>query len=282
MTSIHRIWPIAIAATLLFVACSKVPFTQRRQTKLIPTNTVNQMSFQQYAQFLQENPPVNGNDQDVRLLRTIGRDLVGAVEKYYRANGMADQLSQFDWEFNLVDNPSVNAFCMPGGKVVFYSGILPICQGRDGIAVVMGHEIAHALAHHGNERMSQQLGVSGALTVLDAALAVRSSTAQTAEQQAKREAGRNLIMQAAGIGAQVGVILPFSRTHESEADRIGLYLMAIAGYDVNAAAPFWQRMEANSSGNAPPEFLSTHPSPSTRSENLRRWVPEANELAKKY
>jgi predicted Zn-dependent protease len=238
------------------------------------------MSAQQYTQFLQENPPERGG-AELQMVRSVGEDLVKAVETYYRANGLADQLSEFDWEFNLVDDPNVNAFCMPGGKVVIYSGILPICKDRDGLAVVMGHEIAHALAHHGNERMSQQLGVNGALTVLDAALTVRAGAAATAAEQQKRQQASQLIMTAAGAGAQVGVLLPFSRKHESEADRIGLYLMAIAGYNVDAAAPFWQRMQAGA-GATPPEFLSTHPSPDTRSQNLRKWAPEARALAKNY
>lgn len=280
MKRMYRYGLIALATLMLLVACAKVPFTQRRQAKLIPTETVNQMSFQQYDQFLQQNPPLRSGE-DVRMVRQIGQDLVEAVEAYYRANGLQDQLSQFQWEFNVVEDPNINAFCMPGGKVVIFTGILPVCRDRDGLAVVMGHEIAHALAHHGNERMSQQMGVNGTLSVLNAALGVRAASAQTAAEAQKRQQAQQLIMMAAGAGAQLGVLLPYSRAHESEADRIGLYLMAIAGYDVSAAAPFWERMQAKS-GGSPPEFLSTHPSPDTRSENLRKWAPEARELARKY
>ena len=280
MKSLHRYWILPTVLVLFLIACAKVPFTQRRQTRLVPIAQVNALSDQQYDQFLQQNPPQQSG-KDVQMVREVGQDLVQAVEKYYRANGLEDQLAQFDWEFNVVQDPNINAFCMPGGKVVIFTGILPVCQDRDGLAVVMGHEIAHALAHHGNERMSQQLGVNGALGAVDAALSVRSASAATAEEQRKREQGRQLILAAAGLGAQVGILLPYSRKHESEADRIGLYLMAIAGHNVDAAAPFWQRMQSNA-GSTPPEFLSTHPHPQTRVDNLRKWAPEARELAKKY
>jgi len=280
MKSLHRYWIAPLIVIMLLIACAKVPFTQRRQARLIPVSQVNALSEQQYDAFLQENPPERSG-QEVQMVREVGNDLVAAVNKYYRAEGLQDQLAQFDWEFNVVNDPNINAFCMPGGKVVIFTGILPVCQDRDGLAVVMGHEIAHALAHHGNERMSQQYSVSGALGIVDAALAVRSASAESAEQQQKREQGRQMIMTAAGLGAQYGVLLPYSRAHESEADRIGLYLMAIAGYDVNAAAPFWQRMQAKA-GASPPEFLSTHPNPETRVQNLRKWATEARELAKKY
>ena len=280
MKSLHRYWIAPLIVIMLLIACAKVPFTQRRQARLIPVSQVNALSEQQYDAFLQENPPERSG-QEVQMVREVGNDLVAAVNKYYRAEGLQDQLAQFDWEFNVVNDPNINAFCMPGGKVVIFTGILPVCQDRDGLAVVMGHEIAHALAHHGNERMSQQYSVSGALGIVDAALAVRSASAESAEQQQKREQSRQMIMTAAGLGAQYGVLLPYSRAHESEADRIGLYLMAIAGYDVNAAAPFWQRMQAKA-GASPPEFLSTHPNPETRVQNLRKWATEARELAKKY
>jgi len=271
---------LILVGSLLFAACHKVPFTDRRQARLIPVSQINTLSYQEYDSFISQAKTVKGG-QDVERVRRIGNRLVQAVEVYYKANGLEDVLSEFDWEFNVVEDPNINAFCMPGGKVVVYTGILPVCQNDDGLAVVMGHELAHALAHHGNERMSNQMGISGALSVVDAALAVNANSATSAEERQKREMGRQLIMGAAGVGAQYGIMLPFSRKHESEADKIGLYLMAIGGYDISEAAPFWERMSA-AGGEAPPEFLSTHPSPETRSTNLREWQAEARAVGQKY
>ncbi|MEL7535298.1 MAG: M48 family metallopeptidase, partial [Bacteroidota bacterium] len=272
---------IALSLTaIILVSCAKVVFTGRRQTKLIPSNQINSLSFQQYDSFLQENPPMTSGS-DLAMVRRVGLKIQQATEKYYRANGMADQLEEFQWAFNVVDDPTVNAFCMPGGKVVVYTGILPIAQDEDGLAVIMGHEVAHALAHHGNERMSQTLGLQGALMAVEAAIAIgQGAPADTAEANRNAQT-RGAIMQAAGAGAQVGVLLPFSRKHESEADEIGLYLMAIAGYNVDKAGPFWERMNSGG-GDRPPEFLSTHPDPEKRSQRLRELAPKAKELAQQY
>ncbi|HNL39650.1 MAG TPA: M48 family metallopeptidase, partial [Saprospiraceae bacterium] len=206
----------------------------------------------------------------VDLVRRVGNDLKAAVEVYYRATGKSSELKDFSWEFNVVDDSkTINAFCMPGGKVVVYTGILAVTKNEDALAVVMGHEIAHALANHGNERMSQGLVAQLGLTSLDLALSQKPSET------------RNLLMAAAGAGAQVGVLLPFSRKHESEADEIGLYLMTMAGYNPNEAAPFWDRM-TKSGGSRPPEFLSTHPDPKRRSQDLKALVPKAMEYKRKY
>jgi predicted Zn-dependent protease len=256
------------AAALLTASCTRVPFTNRRQARLLPVSMMNNLSFTEYSSFLKQNK-LSSNAQQAEMVRRVGGRIRQAAEVYFNANGKQKLLEGFQWEFNLVEDPTVNAWCMPGGKVVVYTGILPITQSEDGMAVVMGHEIAHALAHHGNERMSQQLAVQLGGLGLD--IAMREKPEQT----------RAIFQQAYGVGAQVGALLPFSRLHESEADRIGLYLMAIAGYNVNEAAPFWQRMQAKG-GATPPEFLSTHPSPETRAENLKAWVPEAQALAKKY
>ncbi len=269
-----------VAISLVAIACAKVPFTDRRQAKLLPNSQINTLSFDQYQQFLSENPPLRGGEE-VNQVRRVGNKLVAAVQRYYTANGLIDDLKDFEWEFNVVDDPLVNAFCMPGGKVVIYTGILPICQDEDGLAVVMGHEIAHALAHHGNERLTQQLGAQGALLLGNAALTVMQGAPEDSAKAAQDARTRQVLLAAAGVGAQVGILLPFSRKHESEADQIGLYLMAISGYDLNAAVPFWQRMEA-AGGQAPPEFLSTHPSPGTRQANLEGWIPEAREMGAKY
>ncbi|MEZ4773402.1 MAG: M48 family metallopeptidase [Bacteroidia bacterium] len=259
----------AIIFILILVGCSRVPFTNRRQAKLLPEATMNSMSFTQYDAFLKENK-ISTNKQQVDMVKRVGLRVQKAAETYYKANGLEKKLENFQWEFNLIQNDStVNAWCMPGGKVVVYSGIMPIAKDENGLAVVMGHEIAHALANHGNERMTQQLAVQAGGVAID--VLMRDKPAET----------RNIFLQAYGAGATVGALLPFSRKHESEADHIGLYLMAIAGYDVYAASPFWDRMAAGG-GQAPPEFMSTHPSPETRAANLKAWAPEAIELAKKY
>ncbi|MCB0534337.1 MAG: M48 family metallopeptidase [Lewinellaceae bacterium] len=259
----------SLLAFLFLLGCNKTAFTGRKQLNLFPASEINQMSFAEYKSFLTENKPVT-TGKDVDLVRRLGNDLRAAVEVYYKSKGLQNELKNFAWEFNVVDDPNtINAFCMPGGKVVVYTGIIKVAQTEDALAVVMGHEIAHALANHGNERMSQGVVAQLGLTSLQVALAQKP--AQT----------RDMLLAAAGVGTQVGVLLPFSRKHESEADEIGLYLMAMAGYDPNAAAPFWERM-TQSGGSRPPEFLSTHPDPSKRSERLRQLVPKARAYAIKY
>ena len=202
------------------------------------------------------------------MITKVGQKIASAAERWLNANGYAGYLKDYKWEYNLVQDETVNAWCMPGGKIVFYTGILPITQNETGVAVVMGHEVAHALADHGAQRMSastlQQLGaVAGNVAIKD-------------------EKTRNTFNQAYGVGSQVGVMLPFSRSHETEADRIGLQIMAIAGYNPDEAAELWKRMKANSGGQSPPEFMSTHPSNDTRIANLTAWAPMAKEEAAKF
>jgi predicted Zn-dependent protease len=204
------------------------------------------------------------------MVKRVGSRVQKAAESYYAQKGMSKQLAGYKWEFNLVQDASANAFCMPGGKVVVNTGLLPITQTEDALAVVMGHEIAHALAHHGNERMSQQAAVSLGGEALNIALMNKVDNAQ-----------RNLFLQAYGAGAQLGLILPYSRSHESEADEIGLYLMAMAGYNPEAAAPLWERM-GKMAGATPPAFLSTHPNPQTRQQVLAALVPKAQAYARMY
>ena len=175
---------------------------------------------------------------------------------------MADRKKDYDWEFNLVESKDVNAWCMPGGKVVFYTGILPYTRNEDGVAVVMGHEIAHAVAAHGNERMSHMLAVQFGGLALSVALAQRPGETQ------------GLWMAAFGLGAQVGLLLPFSRLHEYEADRLGLTFMAMAGYDPREGVKFWERMAQKQGGKKPPEFMSTHPSDEKRIANIKQLIPE--------
>jgi predicted Zn-dependent protease len=258
----------SIPLLLSFSACKKNAFTGRRQFNVIPTSQLNAMSFQQYREFVGQNKTVKSG-ADYEMIKRVGNDIKLAAETYYKAHGKENELKNFAWEFNLVDDPAVNAFCMPGGKVIFYPGILKVTQNEDAVAVVMGHEVAHALANHGGERMSQGIAAQVGLVGLDVAL--RDKPQQT----------RNILLSAAGAGAQVGMLLPFSRKHESEADEIGLYLMAMSGYKPTEAAPFWGRM--NKSGGAkPPEFLSTHPDPAKRSEKLNSLVRKAEAYARKY
>jgi predicted Zn-dependent protease len=263
---------LSIALLLVVaMACNKTAFTGRRSMTLIPNGQLNQLSTSEYKSFLSQNKTLSSG-KDVDLVKRVGNDIRIAAETYYKQKGMEKDLKGFNWEFNVVESPDINAFCMPGGKVVVYTGILSVTQNEDALAVVMGHEIAHALADHGNERMSQGIIAQLGLTALDVAL--MNKPAET----------RNLLLSAAGAGAQVGVLLPFSRKHEKEADEIGLYLMAMAGYNPAEAAPFWQRMnmKAGGGGARPPEFLSTHPDPKKRSETLRKLQIKARGYAQKY
>ncbi|MBN1481758.1 M48 family peptidase [candidate division KSB1 bacterium] len=252
-----------IAVFAFFIAsCSTVPLTGRKQLNLIPSSEMMSMSYQQYDQFLSENKK-STNQEQVAMVQRCGARIQKAVEQYFAQNNMSDHLQGYQWEFNLVDDPQVNAWCMPGGKVVVYTGLLPVAQDETGLAVVMGHEIAHAVAEHGSERMSQQLVQQLGGTAL--AVAMKDKPQQT----------QVLWMGVYGVGTQYAAILPYSRLHESEADRLGLIFMAMAGYDPNAAIEFWQRMAAKKGGAEPPEILSTHPSDATRISKLQEHLPEA-------
>ncbi|MCB9231908.1 MAG: M48 family metallopeptidase [Bacteroidia bacterium] len=260
---------LLIGVVVTLVACQRVPITGRKQMKMVPKSTLNSMSFTSYKQFLSEHK-LSTDQANTNLVKTVGKNIQKAVENYFTKTGKTKLLAGYAWEFNLVEDPQVNAWCMPGGKVVVYTGLLPIAKNADGLAVVMGHEISHAIANHGNERMSQGLAAQVGITALDVALSQ------------KPEATRNAFLQAVGIGAQVGILLPFSRMHESEADEMGLYFMAMAGYNPHEAVPFWERMAAKSGGGAPPEFLSTHPSDATRIKKLKEKIPVAEAMARKY
>lgn len=264
-----KIYLVQIFIFVIFISgCSSVPITGRKQLNVIPASTMLSMSYQQYDDFLKTNKAVTGTPQ-AQQVKTVGQKIQRAVETYFSQHGMSDDLKGYEWEFNLVESKDVNAWCMPGGKVVVYSGILPLTQDETGLAVVMGHEIAHAVAEHGGERMSQ-----GLITQLGGIALSEAVKNKPQETQA-------LWMAAFGVGAQVGVLLPYSRLHESEADRLGLIFMAMAGYDPNAAVPFWQRMAQMKQGQAPPEFLSTHPSDDTRIKKIREQLPEALKYYKK-
>jgi predicted Zn-dependent protease len=252
---------LTVFLTAFTVSCSTVPVTGRSQLNLIPGSTMLSMSYQQYDKVLKESK-LSGNKEQTQLVKQVGARIQKAVEQYFAQKGMSSHLSSYKWEFNLVEDKQVNAWCMPGGKVVVYTGILPITKTETGLAVVMGHEIAHAIAEHGNERMSQGLLAQLGGTALSTALATRPSETQ------------QLWMTVYGVGAQYGALLPYSRLQETEADELGLIFMIMAGYDPNEAVGFWQRMSAQKSGQAPPEFLSTHPSDATRIANIKKLIPD--------
>jgi len=259
-----RVWIHSVIWFSLFLgllSCSTVPLTGRRQLNIIPDSEMLSMSNQQYSGFLKENK-LSTNAEQTGTVKRVGGGIRGAVEQYFRQQGLSDDLKGYSWEFNLVESKEVNAWCMPGGKVVFYTGIIPICENETGIAVVMGHEVAHAVAKHGSERMSQ--GLIAQLGGAALSVALKNEPQQT----------QQLYMAAFGLGAQFGVLLPFSRSQESEADHLGLIFMAMAGYDPNAAVGFWQRMAAKG-GQKPPEFMSTHPSDETRINDIKKNLPEA-------
>ncbi len=258
---------LTLGLSLLLVACATNPFTHKKTLALVPNSQLFPTAFAQYNQFLNQNKVVKGT-KDAQMITRVGQRIAVAAERYLNANNKQGYLKDYKWEYHLVDDKTVNAWCMPGGKIVFYTGILPIAQSETGVAAIMGHEVAHALANHGQQRMSagmiQQIGaVAGNIAIKDAQK-------------------RNMFNQAYGIGSQVGVMLPFSRSHETEADKIGLLLMAIAGYNPDEGAQLWKRMKANSGGQAPPEMLSTHPSNDTRIANLTKWAPEMKAEARKY
>lgn len=262
---------IITMSLLLFVipACATVPFSGRSQLDLIPQQTMLATSFSQYDEFLKQNK-ISSDKQKTEQVRNVGRRIQAAVEDYFREKNMTSVISGYSWEFNLVENEEINAWCMPGGKVVVYSGILPVAKNDSGLAVVMGHEIAHAVAKHGNERMSQAL------------MAQLGGVALNVAMQDKPAETRMLWTAAYGAGTQVGVLLPFSRLHESEADQLGLIFMAMAGYDPETAVDFWSRMASKQGGKSMPEFLSTHPSDDTRISKIKAMLPEAKKYYKKH
>jgi predicted Zn-dependent protease len=259
---------LGICALGLVYSCATNPITGKKSLNFVSNSELFPSSFQQYGTFLKANKVIEGT-ADARKVETVGIRIKTAAEKYLTYLGQSQYLNDYRWEYKLIDNKEVNAWCMPGGKIVVYSGILPITKDDAGLATVIGHEVSHALANHGAQRMSaaqlQQLGAVGV-------------AAATGSQSAEKQ---QMWQQYYGLGSQVGVMLPFSRGHESEADKIGLTLMAIAGYNPDDAIVFWQRMAAQSKGQTPPEFLSTHPSDATRIANLKALIPEAKATAAK-
>jgi len=252
---------IASALLLQFTSCHKNAITGRRSLNLIANSEMNAMSFTEYDKFLTEHRPLPEGDVRVDLVRKVGSKIQKSVEKYYADKGLSSHIEGFAWTFNVVDENTVNAWCMPGGKVVVYTGLLPITQDETSLAIVMGHEIAHAIAQHGNERMSNGMMVQFGGAVLSTAL------------QTKPQLTHDLFLQSFGIGSQLGM-LKYGRQHESEADHMGIIFAAMAGYNPRAAITFWERM-SQTGGEKPPEILSTHPSDETRINDLKGFMKDA-------
>ncbi|MBE2231783.1 MAG: M48 family metallopeptidase [Chitinophagaceae bacterium] len=255
---------IIFLGSLVLFACSRNALSGKKQLKLLPESELQTMATSQYQQFLSSNKVVAGTqNKDAEMVKRVGQRIVKAVESYYAEINKSGELTGYKWEVNLVDDKTVNAWCMPGGKIVVYTGILPITQNEAALAAVMGHEVSHALLQHGNQRMSQ--GLLQQLGGVALSVAVANKPQET----------QNLFLGAYGAGTQVGILLPFSRKHELEADRFGLIFCAMAGYNPQEAIGLWERMEKASGGQTPPEFMSTHPSEGRRIDQLKKYMPEA-------
>ena len=253
------------AVSVALVACTTNPITGRKSVQLVNDQQIAGMAVQQYREVLSKSKVIKGTTA-AKSVQNVGMRIQNAAKNYYASVGRANDLASFNWEYNLIDDKAVNAWCMPGGKVAVYTGLLPISQNDNGLAVVLGHEVSHALAGHGNERISQAMIAQYGGAILGGSLG-NGALAQ-------------IFSQAYPIGAQVA-LLKYGRNQELEADEMGLYLMSMAGYDPRGAQPFWHRMETSTtSQNRPPEFLSTHPSPENRRADLEKHMPRALEYYK--
>lgn len=251
---------VLTAALLLLAGCGSVPVTGRRQVLLVSDQEVLSSSLTQYNDYMKSAPKSKSTQQSAMVTR-VGKRIAAATEQYLKQNGLADEVKNFAWEFNLVKDNQVNAFCMPGGKIVVYEGLMKLVSSDDELAVVIGHEVAHAVAKHSNERMSQQMLAQYGAQILNQSLSQKSTAIQTIANQVY------------GVGAQYGVMLPFSRKHESEADYMGLIFMRMAGYNPDVAVNFWQKMAAGGSAKVP-EIMSTHPSDARRISDIQKALPE--------
>jgi predicted Zn-dependent protease len=258
---------LSFGVVAMIVSCATNPFTGKKTMAFVGNDQLFPAAFAQYNQVLTESKVLK-DTKDAQMITRVGQRIAVAAERYLNANGYQGYLEDYEWEYKLIESEQVNAWCMPGGKIAFYTGILPIAANETGVAAIMGHEVAHALANHGQQRMSAAYLQQGIAVAGNIALA--------------NDENLGIYNQAFGIVSNVGGMLPFSRSHETEADEIGIYLMAIAGYNPEEAATLWERMKANSGGQAPPEFLSTHPSNDSRIENLRSLADRAKKEAKKY
>ncbi len=257
-----KLTTLLVFTAALLTACKTVPVTGRKQLNLVPDFMIRELAFTQYDSVVRASPTLSQYDTRAQMVTRVGNRIQQAVESYMQQNNMSKDLKNFRWEFNTIQENIVNAWCMPGGKVVVYTGLLPLTQNETGLAVVMGHEIAHAIARHGNERMSQGLLVGVGGLVLEEAL------------KTKKEETQLIFLGLYMIGSNLAYSLPNSRMQESEADKLGLIFMSMAGYNPEEAIPFWQRMAAANTGGKLPQFLSTHPSNETRIKKLSALVPE--------
>lgn len=245
---------VGLSGAIMFVGCSSVPVTGRRQLLTISEAEENQLGLTAYKEVL-EKEPLSRNDRYNQLVQRVGNRIATVADR-----------PGFDWEFKVIESDTQNAFCLPGGKVAVYTGMLSVCQTEAGLAVVMSHEVAHAIARHGGERMSHKMAQNLGQQAVGRLL-------QDQDDQKKK-----IALTAFSIGSEYGAILPYSRKHELEADSIGIRLMAEAGYDPSAAPEFWERFAGLKGGDSPLEFMSTHPSDSRRSQSLRERLPEAMRL----
>lgn len=252
-------WMIYAGALLILAGCSSVPLTGRKQLLLVSDQEVLSSSLTQYSEYM-KTAKKETSGKDASMVVRVGKKIAAATELYLKQNGLQDEVKNFSWEFNLVKDNQINAFCMPGGKIVVYDGLMNIISSDDELAVVLGHEVAHAVAKHSNERISQQVVAQYGAQILGAAVSNKSAAVQQVASSVY------------GVGAQYGVMLPFSRKHETEADYMGLILMTMAGYNPEVAVKFWQKMSASSSGKVP-EFMSTHPSDSRRISDIQKELP---------
>lgn len=257
--SLSKMLPVFLTVML---ACQTVPVTKRKQLHLVPSSQLDSLAAQDYTKFIDSATVITGTPQS-KEVKQVGNNIACAVEQYLKDHNMAQQIKDFSWEFNLIQDTVANAWAMPGGRVAVYTGILPIAQDTNGLAVVMAHEIAHVVAHHGDERMSQALLVQlGGITLAKAL-------------QTKPQLTRQLFLAAYGVGTELGILLPYSRLQESEADHLGLIFMSMAGYDPHAAIGFWKRMMQASNGPSAPEFLRTHPTEKNRLKDIEDYMPQA-------
>lgn len=258
-----------LALIILCISCSTNPLSGKKQLTFLPEAELQAMSVSQYTAFINSHKVIPASSRDGAMVKRVGDRITAAVNRFYVNKGMGGTLDTYQWAYQLVEDQAVNAWCLPGGKIVVYTGILPITQNEDALAVVMGHEVSHALLQHGNQRMSKSMITElGGLT-LSMALANKPALTQ------------NIFLNAFGVGAELGIMLPFSRKHELEADRFGLIWAAMAGYDPEAAIGFWTRMSNVKNGAAQPVFLSTHPSDETRIAEIRKFLIEAKSYAEK-
>lgn len=259
----RKIFLLILSSSIFLMACTTNAITGRSQLSLVSESTLQQEAVTQYKTFLTQNKVVSStSNKDAEMVKRVGTRIANAITKYYADKGLSNELEGYHWEFNLVDNPEANAWCMPGGKVVVYTGLLPVTQNEAGLAVVLGHEITHAVAHHGQERISQALVAQG--------IGLGGDIFTSGNSKAN-----SIFKSIYAPSAQVGVLLPNSRKQELEADHYGLIFAAMAGYNPNEAIPLWERMEKLNAGNTTPEILSDHPMDSKRIEKLRSYMPEA-------